>query len=289
MTPLEGRTALVTGATGALGAAIAHAGAHAGARLLVSGRQPDALAALARTLSTQHRADVVAAPCDLSSGDEVRKLADAAHARFGGLDILVNAAAVLGPIGPSWDNDPTEWDRTVHITLCAAVQLCQRCLPLMPLAGGRGKIINISGGGATSPRPGFSAYAAAKTALVRFSETLAAELGERPIDVNCVAPGFVKSAMTRAVIEAGPARAGRDEYEKAVATADAATDDAPRAAALCVFLASAAGDGITGRLISAHWDPWALLGEHRADLQGTDVYTLRRILPRDRGFEGDPS
>ena len=285
--PLAGRTALLTGATGVLGHAIAEAYSRAGARLLLSARHEGPLQELRRTLSASDRADVAMLPCDLSQPDAVRRLADDACRRFGGLDILVNAAAVLGPIGPVWEVDWTEWARTFEVNLCAAARLCQLCIPHMPLGPGRGKIVNISGGGATSPRPGFSAYAAAKTALVRFSETLAHEVAERSIDVNSIAPGVLNSRLTRAVLDAGPDRVGRHEYEAAENTARGPIDGRERAAELCTFLASAASDGITGKLISAQWDPWPSLAEHRTDLNGSDVYTLRRVLPRDRGFTWD--
>lgn len=287
LTSLAGRTALLTGATGALGCAIAGAYGRAGARLLLSARDESRLQALARTLSTQYRCDVSTLPCDLSQPAHVRRLADDACQRFGGLDILVNAAAVIGPIGPVWETDWTEWTRTLEINLYAAAHLCQLCIPHMPLGSGRGKIVNLSGGGATSPRPQFSAYAAAKTALVRFSETLAEELADRAIDVNCVAPGILKSALTQAAYDAGPDRVGRREYEAAATVMSGQADGREHAADLCAFLASDASDGITGKLISAQWDPWPSLAEHRADLAGTDLYTLRRIVPRDRGLTWD--
>lgn len=284
--PLAGRTALITGATGALGRQVAEAYARAGARLVVSARREGPLQSLADALAADGTA-IAALPCDLSRTDDVRRLAAKACDAFGGLDVLVNAAAVIGPIGPLWENDWGRWSEAFQINLCAAAQLCQLCLPGMPAAAGRGKIVNISGGGATSPRQGFSAYAAAKTALVRLSETLAAELAGRAVDVNCVAPGYVNSAMTRAVLDAGVDRAGRREYDAAASVAAGGQDGRERAAELCVFLASAASDGITGKLISARWDPWETLPEHRADLAATDVYTLRRILPRERGFSWD--
>lgn len=287
LTPLAGRTALLTGATGALGCAIAEAYSRAGARMVLSSRREAPLQELARMLSARGRADVAIFPCDLSQPAEVRRLADDASSRFGGLDILVHAAAVIGPIGPIWEVDWADWMRTLEVNLCAAVQLCKLCIPHMPLGTGRGKIVSLSGGGATSPRPRFSAYAAAKTALVRFSETLAEEVAGRSIDVNCIAPGVLDSRLTRAAFEAGPDRVGPLEYEAAEKVAREATDGRERAAALCTFLASAASDGITGKLISAQWDPWPSFAEHRADLDGTDIYTLRRILPRDRGRTWD--
>lgn len=284
---LAGRTALLTGATGALGCAIAEAYCRAGARMLLSARDEDRLQALGRRLSTQYQCDVSTLPCDLSQPAGVRRLAEDACHRFGGLDILVNAAGVVGPIGPLWETDWVEWTRVLEINLCAAAQLCQRCIPHMPLGAGRGKIVSVSGGGATSPRPRFSAYAAAKTALVRFSETLAEEVAARGIDVNCISPGILKSALTQAAFDAGPDRVGRREYEAAAQVMGAETDGREHAADLCAFLASGASDGITGKLIAAQWDPWPSLAEHRAALQATDIYTLRRILPRDRGQEWD--
>lgn len=287
VTSLAGRTALLTGATGSLGGAIAEAYCRAGARVLLSSRDERRLQELAGLVSARYRADVEILPCDLSQPDAVRDLVDDACRRFGGLDILVNAAAMLGPIGPMWEVDWTEWTRTIDVNLCAAARLCQLCIPRMPLGPGRGKIVNVSGGGATSSRPRFSAYAAAKTALVRFSETLAAEVADRRIDVNSIAPGILNSRLTRAALDAGPDRVGRREYEAAEKAATGQPDGRERAAELCTFLASAASDGITGKLLSAQWDPWPSFTEHRADLEGTDVYTLRRILPRDRGFTWD--
>jgi NAD(P)-dependent dehydrogenase (short-subunit alcohol dehydrogenase family) len=289
VTPLAGRAALVTGATGTLGRAVAEAYIRAGAQLLLSGRSEDRLRTLAGHLSERFGTDIPFASADLTRPDDVGRLALDARHRLGGLDVLVNAAAVIGPIGPAWENDAADWARTLQVNLHAAVQLCQLCIPYMPLAPGRGKIINVSGGGAASPRPRFSAYAAAKAALVRFSETLAIELADRPIDVNCVAPGVLGGALAQAIADAGPHRAGRREYDTAMMALRSGADDPAQAAELCVFLGSSDSDEITGKLISAKWDPWPALGSHRADLDGTDVYTLRRIVPRDRGFDWSPT
>ncbi len=141
---------------------------------------------------------------------------------------------------------------------------------------GWGKIINLSGGGATSPRPHFTAYAAAKCGLIRLTETLARELASSGIDVNAVAPGAMNTRMLEEVIAAGPVAAA-PEYEFAVKRSREGGVSPALAAELIVFLASPASDGITGRLISAVYDDWKSLPSLRAMLADSDRFTLRRI------------
>ena len=146
-----------------------------------------------------------------------------------------------------------------------------------------GHIIIISGGGATKPLPYLSAYAASKAAIVRFGETLAEELKERGIDVNLVAPGALNTRLLDEVLQAGPERVGQAFYDASLRQKQSGGTPLTRGADLCAYLASAASDGITGKLLSAVWDPWERLEQWRDELDGTDIYTLRRITPEDRG------
>jgi len=152
---------------------------------------------------------------------------------------------------------------------------------------GYGKIIQLSGGGATAPMPRVSAYAASKAAVVRFAETLALELAAHKIDVNCVAPGALNTKMLDEILAAGPQTVGDDLYKRLVKQKESGGASLENAAALAVFLAAHDSDGITGRLISAVWDPWRDLPSHRDELVGSDIYTLRRIIPADRGKTWD--
>jgi len=147
-----------------------------------------------------------------------------------------------------------------------------------------GKIVQLSGGGATSPLPRISAYAASKAAVIRFAETLAEETRGDGIDVNAIAPGALNTRLLDQVLEGGAEAVGPEFHARAVRQKQEGGAPLERAAALAVYLASAASDGLTGKLLSAVWDPWETLGEHRADLDGSDVYTLRRIQPSDRGL-----
>jgi NAD(P)-dependent dehydrogenase (short-subunit alcohol dehydrogenase family) len=282
-TLLAGKNALITGASRGLGREIARAMWRQGANLLLVARTEAALFELRAEFLTaqQMHQQVHVLAVDLAQ-DAAPKILDRAGRIWDRVDILVNNSAVLGPIGNAWENDWDEWQATIRVDLLAVVELCCAFVPWM-IERGSGKIINLSGGGATAPRARFSAYATAKAALVRFSETLAEEVRGSNVQVNCVAPGALNTEMNRAVLTAGSEKAGMNEHARAVELASGGGTAPTRAADLCVFLASSAADGITGRLISAVWDPWPVLAHHVDELQGSDIYTLRRIVPKDRG------
>ncbi len=284
MTILAGHNCLITGASRGLGAEIAVTFWEAGANLILLARSGIGLRKLISTLPRRPSQSVALLEADLNDPTSPDRVAAEVFATFAKLDVLVNNAAIQGPIGPAWENDWAAWQTVFQINLFAPVALCRKCVPEMARRK-RGKIINVSGGGATGPRARFSAYATSKAALVRFSETLAEETRVIGIDVNCVAPGPMNTDILGAVIDAGPGLAGQHEYDLAGETRQSGGASPRRAAELCLVLASATSDGITGRLISAVWDRWDKLQEHKSELERTDVYTLRRIVPNDRGLD----
>jgi NAD(P)-dependent dehydrogenase (short-subunit alcohol dehydrogenase family) len=281
---LEGLNCLITGACRGLGRKLATTYWQAGASLFLTARSSQALDGVAASLPARAGQNVAVFPADLADPEVPARIVDECRRFFASLEILVNNAATQGPIGVTWENDSQEWLRTIRVDLLAPVEICRLCVPWMA-ARRRGKVINLSGGGAASPRPRFSAYAAAKAALVRFSETLAEEARELGIDVNCVAPGAMDTDMLNAILTVGAEKSGAGEHRRAKDARKGGEDAMEKAAALCTFLASPASDGITGKLLSAVWDPWESLADHREDLAGSDVYTLRRILPKDRGWD----
>ena len=284
---LADKTVLVTGASRGLGLEVARQFARAGAHVAMAARDEAALAEAGHIVARERVATAQRIGCgyvaDLADPAQVDALASEVWDHFGGVDVLVNNASIQGPIGPLEKADFQAWRRVFDVNLFAAARLCQRLIPSMRGRGG-GKIINVSGGGATGPRPDFSAYALSKTAIVRLTETLAEELKGQNIDVNAVAPGPMNTRMLEEVLAAGPSAAPR-EYEAAVARAAKGGTPPETAAELIVWLGTSESDGITGRLISAVWDDWRKLAERRGQLAGTDVYTLRRIVPKDRGLD----
>jgi NAD(P)-dependent dehydrogenase (short-subunit alcohol dehydrogenase family) len=150
-----------------------------------------------------------------------------------------------------------------------------------------GQIIILSGGGATKPLPYLSAYAASKAAVVRFAETLAHEVSEFNINVNAVAPGALNTRLLDEIITAGENQVGTAYYQQALDQKSTGGIPLSLPAKLCVFLAAQPKCNITGKLISAVWDPWEKLIDYSADLLDSDIYTLRRILPSERGKTWD--
>lgn len=283
---LTGRSAIITGASQGLGLAIARAYVAAGASVLVCARDVATLDAARREL-LQLAGDpsrVVAESADVANEADVNRCVDAALEAFGRIDLLVNNAGIYGPMGTIDEIDWSAWVRTVEINLLGSVLLCRAVVPHMRRQGG-GKIIQLSGGGATNPLPRISAYAASKAAVVRFAETLAEELRDDHIDVNSIAPGALNTRLLDEVLAAGPERVGASFYERSIKQRDGGGAGLDRGAELALFLASAASDGITGKLVSAVWDPYVEFPEHLGDLNATDIYTLRRIVPRDRGLK----
>jgi 3-oxoacyl-[acyl-carrier protein] reductase len=194
---------------------------------------------------------------------------------------LVNNAGIYGPFGIIEDIDWPSWKRTFEINVYGTVYPSRQAVSLFKQQQ-YGKIVSLSGGGATNPLPRISAYAASKAAVVRFVETLALEVQSDHIDVNAIAPGALATQMTERLLEAGPEKVGQDFYNKMLRVKQGEGTPLECAARLAVYLGSAQSDGITGRLISAVWDPWEELHIHKERLSQTDIYTLRRIVPGDR-------
>lgn len=287
---LQGRATLITGANQGLGLAIARAFAAEGASLVLCARDAEKLAAARDEVAAlaAKGARIESIPADVSDPEQVTALVARATEVLGGLQVLVNNAGIYGPMGRIEDVDWQAWVRAIEINLYGSVLMCRAVLPILRRQR-YGKIIQLSGGGATNPLPRISAYAASKAAIVRFAESLALEVEEDRIDVNAIAPGALNTRMMDELIEAGPEAVGAAFHQRMVKTRDSGGTPLERGAELAVFLASAASDGITGRLLSAVWDPWRSLPERRDALAANDVYTLRRIVPGDRGLDWEKS
>jgi NAD(P)-dependent dehydrogenase (short-subunit alcohol dehydrogenase family) len=123
---------------------------------------------------------------------------------------------------------------------------------------------------------------------MRLNETAAAELKDTGVRMNAIAPGAVNTRFLEDLLKAGPKKAGKENYERALRQKDSGGVSPEKAARLCVWLASDASIGITGKIFSAQWDPYENFPQRIVDLMSTDIYTMRRVRPKDRGFDWDP-
>ena len=256
----------VVGGTGGLGRAVVEALLARGDRVLATGRDPERLQAL-----TERGA--LALPLDLGEPGCGGALAAAAREGLGdALDGLVLAAGRLEPIGPTRAVDLGELARTLDEHVLGALRAVQACAPLLDAARAP-SVVLFSGGGATAPFPRYSAYALAKVATVRLAENLAAE--EPRWRVNAVAPGFVATGMHDTTLAAGREDVGPYFEETERRLGDATPPEV--AAELVAFLLSDAAAGISGRLISAVWDPWRDEAGREVLRGPSDFGRLRRI------------
>ena len=225
-----------------------------------------------------------AARCDVGSWNDIERAAGDVGAGWNHVDGLVCCAGTQGEVGPAVSADPGRWSATVHSNLVGTFNAIRGFYELLARAPRRSKVICFSGGGATKPRSNFSAYGVAKTGIVRLVETIAEEESQAPLDINAVAPGAIATRLTDEVIALGPDVAGQAEFDAAVKQKGGGGASLERALDLVEWLLSPKSDGVSGKLLSAPWDPWPELGEHVGTLARSDVYTLRRILPEDRGI-----
>jgi NAD(P)-dependent dehydrogenase (short-subunit alcohol dehydrogenase family) len=280
---LAGQNALITGGSQGLGKVIARHFLAAGANVMLCARNEKELAATRDELAKEfpgHK--VLARACDVSNEKQVRELVAHALHEFGSIQALVLNAGIYGPMGPTESVNLDEWRRAMDINLFGVLLPCRELIPHFKKNGG-GKIVVLSGGGATNPLPNISSYAASKAAVVRLMETLAEELRADHVDVNAIAPGALATRLVDEVLAAGPDKVGKAFFEKNKQWKEKGATPLELGARLAVYLASAESDGITGKLLSAQWDPWETLQTHREELATSDIYCLRRIVPEDRG------
>ncbi len=283
---LTNKVAVITGANQGLGLEIAKRYAVAGANLMLCARNEILLDGALKEIKQYITNDqiVLVQQVDVSKEKEVRDLVESTLKQLGACHILVNNAGIYGPKGDVEDVDWAEWVKAIEINVYGSVLMCRELIPHFKQQG-YGKVIQLSGGGATNPLPKISAYAVSKAAIVRFAETLAEEVRGFGIDVNAIAPGALNTRMLEEVLMAGPEGVGKDFYQRSLKQKETGGASIDRAAELALFLASSHSDGITGKLISAAWDNWEEWPNHISELDGTDAFTLRRIVGRDRNID----
>ncbi len=267
---LQGRVAIVTGAGRGLGRVIALALAQAGTRVGVVARSEEQLAETVRRIR-ELGGKALAMAADVSDAGAVERMAHHVERTLGPVDLLVNNAGSMGPLGPTWEADAEDWWHSVEVNLRGPF-LCSRVLLPGMIARRRGRIINISTSAATVAVAHMGAYVVAKTALIRFTENLAAELANSGLSVFAIDPGTVRTAMTEYVLESEAGKRWLPWFRKLF---DRGRDvPAEKAAQLVMQLAAGRADALTGSLLSVSDDLAKLLGQVE-EVKRAGLYTLR--------------
>jgi 3-oxoacyl-[acyl-carrier protein] reductase len=280
---LEGRVALITGGGRGIGRAIALAYAAEGARLSLSARTASELEETAQLVAERFGSEVITAVADVSDRGQVEQAVSRTLEHYGAIDVLVNNAGNIGPVGRLWDNDADDWARTVSVHLMGTFYGCRAAVPAMRERGS-GRIVNMSGVGG----PNMSSYDAAKTAIVNLTENLALELADTPITVNAISPGSIHTRMWEETRDLALAIGDTATYERGVQVTSGEGASIERAAELAVFLGSDDCGTLSGRLIRAFADRFEDFPRQANEIMASEAYLMRRVDP-ERPFPTSPS
>lgn len=284
---LKNKVSVITGASLGLGKEIARLFAENGSHLILVARTKPDLDKTAKELRANFPdSNIMAFSLDVRDLDKVETSMRESIAELGKIDILVNNAGVQGKIGNLDTISMEDWKLTFEINFYGTLNFCHTLIPYFKKQN-HGKIINLSGGGGTNPRPLFSSYSCSKTAIIRLTENIAEEYKSNNIFANSVAPGAMNTRMLTEVLEAGSDIIGEQNFQQSLKQKETGGIPPIKAANLCLYLASNESDGVTGKLISAVWDDWQTLKERLDIVNKSDMYTLRRITSKDRGYNWD--
>jgi NAD(P)-dependent dehydrogenase (short-subunit alcohol dehydrogenase family) len=281
-TSLTDQVAVVTGGGRGIGRAIAQALAGAGAAVAVIARSEDELA---ETVALIRRAGGRAAAfgADVTSTDAVRAAMQAIERELGPIDLLVNSAGAIKPFGPIWENDPTEWWRTMEVNVRGPLVCTQLVLPGM-VARRRGRIVNVTSGAGTVSTPYYTSYVTSKAALIRLTECIALETKPYGITVFAIAPGTVRTKMTEYSLGSHEGRTWLPWFRRIF---DEHIDVPPeRAAELVLNLASGRADALSGRTVSIY-DDLEMLIASASRIEEQNLYSLK--LDRLAGAGANPA
>lgn len=273
---LENKKIVITGASQGIGFVVAKKCIAEGADVIIISRNEKELRQAADDLSLVSSRKQQYYQLDVGDLGKVQQFASWLREKKITFEGLVNCAGVYGSIGKTTEVDLAEFTKTIQINLLGTVYMCS-CVGRLMQSEKRKKIVNYSGGGAATPFPHYSAYASSKAAVVRFTENLALELQNDGIDVNCIAPGFVVTRLHQQTLTAGMTTAGASFYEMTKKQIENGGIPPEKAADLNCFLLSELSDGITGKFISAPWDPWQTEEFQKQMRDDKDAATLRRI------------
>jgi len=281
---LKDKVVIIIGGSRGIGKAIAERFAQEGCNLMLASRTKSELEKTAESIKNQFSVNVSICQTDIGNENEVVAMVQETITEFGKIDILVNNAAIIGPMGEISKINGQEFFSTLKNNIGGTVFCAKAVIPYMK-SQGQGSIINLSGGGGLSPLPYYDAYSASKAAIVRLTENFALELEEYNINVTAISPGAVNTKMFDEQLEANKNSIGDKNWTDLQNRLASGGDPIEKAPELALFIASKNRKEFNGKVISAIWDDWGKISNNKEKIIDTDIFQMRRIVPKDRDIE----
>ena len=277
------KTFIITGANQGLGLEIAKHFYQLGANIILCARDKKKLINVIKLFTKKSDQIIIAEKCDVSKPKDVDMFFKKILKKVKNIDVLINNAGIYGPKGNIENISWKDFKKTLDINLFGSIYFVKKIIPYFKKKN-KGKIIQISGGGAASPLPFFSAYATSKAGIVRFVENVSKELNTYKIDINAIAPGPINTRMLDEVLRENPKNVGRTFYKKSVIQKKNGGTDIKKILYCIEFLSHKKSDRISGKLISVLWDNWKNFNKFKKDLRSSDIGNLRRVTGRERNL-----
>jgi len=221
---------------------------------------------------------------NITDENNVKDMVEKAISEFGKVDILINNAAIIGPMGEISDIDTEDFFATIRNNIGGTIFCTKAVLPYMKINHG-GCIINLSGGGALYPLPYYDAYSASKASIVRLTENFAIEFEKYKISVTALSPGAVNTKMFEEQLKANKSSIGENNWKALQDRLKEGGDSIEKAPELALFIASNARPELNGKVISAIWDDWEMIADNAEKIIDSDIFNMRRIVPNDRNID----
>jgi NAD(P)-dependent dehydrogenase (short-subunit alcohol dehydrogenase family) len=282
MAQLLGKNIFITGGSMGIGLATARICLEQKGNVLICARNGNDIKRAVESLKQEGHQNILGRVADVTKEEEIDAALNELEASFGPLSATIHAAGVYGAIGPITEVNPQEWFDAIKINLFGSFLVARHSCQRLKNHGG-GRLVLFSGGGAAGPFPNFTSYACSKAAVARLAETIAQEMNPHNIEVNCLGPGFVITRLHQQTLLANE-MAGKEFVEKTKAEIAKGGVPAEVGASAAAFLISDEAKGITGKFIAAPYDSWKDFPQKIKELKESDIFTLRRIIPKDRGM-----
>jgi NAD(P)-dependent dehydrogenase (short-subunit alcohol dehydrogenase family) len=281
---LKDKVAIITGGSRGIGKAIAERFAQEGCNIMLASRTKSELEKTAESIKKKFAVKISSYRTDIGYENEVASLIQKTIAKFGKIDILVNNAAIVGPTGEISHINGQEFFNTLKNNIGGTVFCTKAVIPYMK-SQKQGCIINLSGGGGLYPLPYYDAYSASKAAIVRLTENFALELEKFNIYVTAISPGAVNTKMFDDQLKIGKNTIGEKNWQALQDRLASGSDSIDKASELALFIACQNRKELNGRVISAIWDNWENISKQKEKIIDTDVFKMRRVVPKDREID----